>query len=178
MNCSRSQNTLSGELLPTYAPSFDAEPRVPLPPSNPLPRFRGFSATQHPAGKTLIILLCCLTANVVTAAEGYLAAGLSAVSIPMTSQLNQRDDTLVTSDTKNVLAAEPDILCMALFRALSVRRIGNPFGVRTHAALHPMRRCSDTRTARSTFAHSSRNFPESGVSQPVKRRTNQNLKSG
>ncbi len=155
MSGSRFQNTLSGDPHPTYTSSFDAGPRVPLPPSNPLPRLRGFSITQRPAGKTLIILLCCFTPIVVTAADEHSQAGLTAVPTPIGSQLKQRDDTLVTSEINNVLTAEPDILCAALFRALSVRRIGNPFGVHTHAALHPMRRCADTRVAHNTFVRQS-----------------------
>ena len=99
----------------------------------------------------MIILLCCLTANVVSAGDERLEAALAAVSTPMGSQLAQRDDTLVTSGTPAniVVAAKPDIMCMALLKALLVRRISNPFGVRTHAALHPMRRCAVTRPAGS-----------------------------
>ena len=152
MTCSRLQNTLSSDPHLMYTSSFDAGPRVPLPLCNSFPRLRGFSITLRPARKILITLLCCLTPIAVTAADEHLQVATAAVSTPIGSQLKQRDDTLVTREPSSVLAAEPDILCVALFRALSVRRIGNPFGVPTRGGLHPIRRCTDIRATRNTIA--------------------------
>ena len=106
-------------------------------PSYPLPRPRDFSLTRCVDMKTLIILLCCLTPSVVPVADEYLEADLAVVSTPTGDQLEPRDDARVTLATEVDVARAPapEVVRAAWMHALSVRRITDPFGARTLAAL-------------------------------------------
>ena len=110
------------------------------------PRPRDFSSTRCADMKTLITLLCCLTPSIVTAADEHLAAAVAVLSTPTGDQFEPWDDTLVTplETEANGVAATPDIACVVLMHALSVRSITDPFGMRAHAALHARPACRST----------------------------------
>ncbi len=121
--------------------------------------------------KTLIILLGCLTANAVTAADEHFEARLAAVSIP------QQADTLAANETpaNNALATEPDIMCVALLEALSARRISDPFGVRptpnatlrehSRSAFRTSRLINDVVTLSASAAEASKGLRQKPLNQ-------------